>query len=119
MGKLEEIFAMVSSVIDVLGILILLLGLVRLIYKYLISEIKHFTVFDFRKIQRIRCEMASYILLALDFLIASDIIQTMIQTEIQKIIQLGVLIILRTGIAYFLGKEINEIENHTNQGKVQ
>jgi len=52
-----------------------------------------------------------YILLALDFLIASDIIHTIIDIDTEKIIELSAMIVLRTGIGYFLGKEIEDINN--------
>ena len=55
--------------------------------------------------------MGIYILLGLDFLIVSDIIQTITNLSVQEIIKLSVLILLRTIISYFLGKEILEIES--------
>ncbi|MFT7249324.1 MAG: putative membrane protein [Arcticibacterium sp.] len=54
-----------------------------------------------------------YILLALDFLIASDIIHTISELRQEQLIELAVMIALRVSIGHFLGKEINEIQNTT------
>ena len=62
-----------------------------------------------RKIQDIRCELGIYILLALDFLIASDIIHTITDLNQEQLVELSVMIVIRIAIGYFLGKEINEI----------
>lgn len=61
------------------------------------------------EIQKIRCELGVYILLALDFLIASDIIHTIMDITTEQLIELSAMIVLRTGIGFFLGKEIDEI----------
>ncbi|MBG7630331.1 MAG: DUF1622 domain-containing protein [Bacteroidetes bacterium] len=60
-------------------------------------------------IQKIRCELGIYILLSLDFLIASDIFNTIMEITLEQLIELSVMIILRIAIGYFLGKEIQEI----------
>jgi uncharacterized membrane protein len=49
--------------------------------------------------------------LALDFLIASDIIHTIMKINTEQLIELSVMIILRIAIGYFLGKEIEEIHS--------
>jgi uncharacterized membrane protein len=49
--------------------------------------------------------------LALDFLIASDIIHTIMKITKEQLIELSVMIILRIAIGYFLGKEIEEIHS--------
>ncbi|NOQ71117.1 MAG: DUF1622 domain-containing protein [Crocinitomix sp.] len=63
------------------------------------------------EIQKIRCELGIYILLSLDFLIASDIIHTIMKITTEELIELSVMIILRIAIGHFLGKEIEEIHN--------
>jgi len=48
-------------------------------------------------------------LLSLNFLIASDIFNTIMEITLEQLIELSVMIILRIAIGYFLGKEIQEI----------
>ncbi len=59
--------------------------------------------------QRIRLELGIYILLALDFLIASDIIHTIMDIDQKQLIELSIIIAIRIAIGYFLGKEVDEI----------
>ena len=51
--------------------------------------------------------------MALDFMIASDIINSTVHTELKDLYELGIIVLLRTAIGYFLGKEIQEIEEST------
>ena len=108
---IKEIFSLIAEGIDVIGIVILLFGFVKLLFKYLRTEYKNMLDTPMRLLQKIRCEIGIYILLALDFLIASDIIQTTTDLTQNMLIQLSVLILLRTAIGYFLGKEVDELES--------
>jgi uncharacterized membrane protein len=109
--QLEHIFHWVAKIIDIIGIFILIYGFCKLLIKYLYLELKNIRYTAISKIQSIRCELGIYILLALDFLIASDIIQTITNLSWEQLIELSVMIILRIAIGYFLGKEIDEIHN--------
>jgi uncharacterized membrane protein len=62
-----------------------------------------------RDIQKIRCQLGVYILLALDFLIASDIILSIIDLSMQELMKLSITIALRIAMGYFLGKEVDEL----------
>ena len=98
------------EVIDIIGVIILLFGFIKILLKYIKTEFKNIAHTPIRKLQKIRCEMGIYILLGLDFLIVSDIIQTILNLSVEELIKLSALILLRTIISYFLGKEIIEIE---------
>jgi uncharacterized membrane protein len=110
MDWIKEIFVLVAEIIDIIGIGILIFGFAKLLVKHLGKE---FLKQPFRtpiaEIQKIRCELGIYILLALDFLIASDIIHTIMDITTEQLIELSVMIVLRIAIGYFLGKEIEEI----------
>lgn len=110
MDWIKELFAVIADIIDIIGISILIFGFAKLLIKYLGKE---FLNQPFRtplaEIQKIRCELGIYILLALDFLIASDIIHTIMEITKEELIELSVMIVLRIAIGYFLGKEIGEI----------
>jgi uncharacterized membrane protein len=112
MEWIKEIFLLTAEVIDIIGIAILIFGFAKLLIKYLGKEfLKHPFRTPLTEIQKIRCELGIYILLALDFLIASDIIHTIMKITKEQLIELSVMIILRIAIGYFLGKEIEEIHN--------
>ncbi len=111
MEAILEILEWVAVVIDLTGVAILLIGFSRGLIKYLQIELRRFKGDDdiITAIQIVRCDIGLYILLALDFMIASDIISSLIHTNLDQLLNLGVIVVLRTAIGYFLGKEIDEI----------
>lgn len=111
MKTIQEIFTVATKVIDVIGVSILLFGFAKSLIVYLITEVKSDKGMEMRRLQNLRCKLGIYILLSLDFLIASDIIQTITELSQKQLIELSVLILLRTVIGYFLGKEVNELED--------
>ena len=113
MLAIENTLNWVAKIIDLIGITILIYGFVKLLFKYIFLEAKNIKQTAIRKIQMIRCELGIYILLALDFLIASDIIHTISDLNQEQLIELTVMIVIRIAIGYFLGKEIEEI--HTKE----
>ena len=111
METIKDIFAVIAEIIDIIGVTILLYGFVKILIKYVATELlKNPLVIPIRGLQKIRCDMGIYILLALDFLIASDIIHTIMEITEKQLIELGAMVILRTGIGYFLGKEVEELQ---------
>lgn len=114
MYHLQEILTTIAEVIDIIGVIILLYGFSKMFLRYLIAEFRDIKNTPIRTLQSIRCEIGIYILLALDFLIASDIIHTVTELSQEQLIELSVMIVLRTAIGYFLGKEVEEIEKLKN-----
>jgi len=115
MEGILEILEWIAVVIDITGIAILLIGFSRGFIKYLQIELKRIKGDNeiISAIQIVRCDIGLYILLALDFLIASDIVSSLIHTDLDQLLNLGIIVILRTTIGYFLGKEIEEIHQKT------
>ena len=67
---------------------------------------------DLGNLNTARTILAVYILTGLEFMIASDIIHTVITRELTDLIFVGLLVLIRTAISFFLGKEIMELEKH-------
>jgi len=111
MEHIKGVLHVIVDIIDLIGVVVLIFGFVKIFLKYLKTEFKNIAHTPIKTLQKIRCEMGIYILLGLDFLIVSDIIKTILDLEIEEIIKLSALIVLRTIISYFLGKEIAEIES--------
>lgn len=112
MDTMKDILEHIAFWIEILGVLLLSYGFVKFFVKFLYAEFfKYRLKLPIRDLQSIRCELGVYILLSLDFLIASDIILTISDLSQEQIIKLGVLILIRTTIGYFLGKEIQQIKH--------
>lgn len=56
----------------------------------------------------IRLVLARYLALALEFQLGSDILSTAINPQLKQIGQLAAIAVIRTGLNYFLGREIKE-----------
>ncbi len=109
-----SIFKSIAEIINIIGITILVFGFAKELIKYLIVEFKEGVMFTpIRAIQKIRCQLGVYILLALDFLIASDIILSVVDLSMEELIKLSATITLRIAMGYFLGKEVDEL--HPNK----
>ena len=70
-----------------------------------------------RSMQIARYELGMKLVFALELLIVSDLIHTVVSHSIEDLIFLGVLVAIRTITAYFLHKEIKDVESDlANQG---
>lgn len=56
----------------------------------------------------IRLVLARYLALALEFQLGSDILSTAVNPQSKEILQLAAIAVIRTGLNYFLGREIKE-----------
>jgi uncharacterized membrane protein len=118
MSSINNFFSDFSEIIDYIGISIIVWG-------FLIS-LKDLLFFEFSKLTKhtslaashlIRRKLGIYILMGLEFMIASDIIHTVVKREITDLYFLAGIIVLRTLIGYFLGKEIKEAEDSMQEKK--
>ncbi|PWJ38634.1 DUF1622 domain-containing protein [Sediminitomix flava] len=109
MEEIKNIFWIIAEIIEVVAMTILIYGFLKVFIKFICIEGKDITKVDIYYIQRIRCQIGIYILLALDFLITSDIIFTLSELSEEQMISLSLFIVTRIAIGYFLGKEIKEL----------
>lgn len=57
-----------------------------------------------------RATFGTYLLLGLEFLIASDILKTVLEPGLNELAILGGIVILRTILSIFLNRKIREIQ---------
>jgi uncharacterized membrane protein len=62
-----------------------------------------------RNLQVVRCELGVKLVFALEMLIIADLLHTVISRSLDDLILVGGLVVIRTVIAYFLNKEIEEV----------
>ncbi|TFL20246.1 DUF1622 domain-containing protein [Jannaschia formosa] len=97
-------------VIDLLAIAILLIGATRFVVGFLRAEIQREGVRRVKGINRERVELGRYILAGLEFLIVSDIIHTALSLKMIDLFFLGLLVVIRSLISYFLDKELEQVK---------
>ena len=75
-------------------------------------EIRRFTGgYSITNIRKLRATFGTYLLLGLEFLIASDILKTVLEPTLNELALLGGIVVLRTILSVFLNKEIKELES--------
>lgn len=110
--------APVAHVLEGLAICIDLIGVVLILFGFFISLLRLLAGLrhgvgltkNLGNLNAARTILGTYILTGLEFMIASDIVHTVITRELTDLIFVGLLVLIRTAISFFLGREIHEIE---------
>lgn len=108
MDNFHFVINAVSFVLNIIGALITVWGIVFSLADFLKKEISR----DKDVIQlneTIRIKLGSYLVLALEFFIASDIVRTIIIPTWQSLGMLGAIVIIRTILTHFLAKDLRKI----------
>lgn len=111
-GLIYECLEWVEFIVDIFGIMILIIGFCKGVYAFIkweIDKLRGGDVYD--DIMSLRSTLGWYIILSLDFLIISDIMHSIIKPTFNDLINLGIIVILRTSIGFFLGKELMELRH--------
>ena len=111
MEQVETVLETIAFAVDLVGIAILVYTAAKFIVHFLGFEIKQRQGLDcVDGIRDMRLRLGSYILLALEFIIISDVIQTAISRSVDDFLSLGLLVIIRVALSFFLGQELNEVK---------
>jgi len=101
----------VAVVIDLTGALVMVWAFITAVVSVVRSS---FTAGDARSrihdLQVTRCGLGIKLVFALELMIVSDLLQTIVSRSLDDLILLGSLVLIRTVIAYFLNKEIQDVE---------
>jgi uncharacterized membrane protein len=102
-----EYLHQVSFGIGVLGILVIVFGVASGFVRMLGAELKAARGGDVESDRRrLRHVLGYYLLLGLEFLIAADIIDTLMKPSAHDLIALGAIVLIRTVISYSLNTEL-------------
>jgi len=108
MDTFHIIINSITFALNIIGALITLWGIVISLFAFLKKEI-----FNRREAiqlnEAIRLKLGSYLVLALEFFIAGDIVKTIITPTWQSLGILGVIVVIRTILSYFLTKDLKKI----------
>lgn len=102
----------VSFGIGILGVLVIVFGVAGGVARFLRSEVQSArgkNVEDDRR--RLRHVLGYYLLLGLEFLIAAEIIETLMKPNVRDLVVLGAIVLIRTIISFSLNAELRS-EKH-------
>lgn len=92
--------------IELLGMFFIVFGVGRSLIYFIRGQLlstKDKSILEFNVLRK---DFGEYLILGLEFLIAADVIHTMIHRELEQLYILGGIVLIRTVIGYFLKKEI-------------
>ena len=99
-----------ATIISVISLLIVTYGVLVGFVAFLRNEIKRFNgTYTINNLRQLRADFGSYLLLGLEFLIASDILKTVVDPTLDELAILGGVVVVRTVLSVFLNKEIKEL----------
>jgi uncharacterized membrane protein len=119
MAIVVQVLEYISLGIGVLGIFIVLWGVVVGFIEFIRAQSAYLgKTARPVPLEKIRIDLGRYLLLGLEFLIAADIIRTIVKPSLEEVAVLVAIVAIRTVISYFLNKEIGQLghSGHTNQG---
>jgi uncharacterized membrane protein len=100
--------------ISVMGVLVIILGVLCGVVRFLHSEVSAVRGANVEGERRkLRQALGYYLLLGLEFLIAADIIDTLMKPTTQDLIVLGAIVAIRTVSSYSLNSELGDETSHT------
>ena len=99
----------IAAIIDILAIVVMLIGAMRFLIGFVQAEMDREDANRARIINRERVELGRYILAGLELFIVSDIIHTALSLALGDLLFLGLLVLIRSAISFFLDREIREI----------
>ncbi len=109
--QIETVLETIAFAVDLVGISILVYAALKFIAHFLAFEIKQLRGLDcVEGIRDMRLRLGSYILLSLEFIIISDIIMTGISRNVDDLLALGLLVIIRVVLSFFLGRDLSDVK---------
>ena len=97
-----------SFVLNIIGALITIWGTIISFFEFLKKEISK-SKDAIQLNEAIRIKLGSYLVLALEFFIAGDIVKIIITPTWQSLGILGAIVVIRTILSYFLTKDLKKI----------
>jgi len=108
MDTFHSIINSASFALNIIGALITIWGIVVSLYEFLKKELlNRGEVIKLN--ETIRIKLGSYLVLALEFFIAGDIVKTIITPSWESLGILGAIVVIRTILSYFLTKDLKKI----------
>jgi uncharacterized membrane protein len=113
-----EVLHYVSLTIGIVGIVIICWGVLLGLLDFIHIEFDHLRGTNIRNRRYLlRHNLGSYLLLGLEFLIAADVVRTIINPTLMELAILGSIIAIRTAISFFLNMEMGHPHYRADEEK--
>jgi uncharacterized membrane protein len=106
--KGTHVVGWIADATDLVAAIMIMIGFVRGVVAWLRAEFGSGAM-RWKGIQGARCALGTYILLGIEFMIVSDILHSCVHKDLESLAELGALVVIRTVISFFLGKELESV----------
>ena len=104
-----------ANIISVCSIAVVVYGTCVALARFVMAECKRVNkTFSSARLNAVRRDLGIYLLLGLEFLIAADILKTILEPGLMELGVLAGIVALRTVLSFFLNKEIRETDDGKN-----
>lgn len=111
-----EILSAISRTIAIIGVAVLSYGVVVAVFKMLVVEARGLRGAGVRRERsELRQELGYFLGLGLEFLIASDIVESILKPSLEELTHLGVIVVIRTVISISLNWELTQDRKHARE----
>ena len=109
MDTLLDVLDYIALAIGIIALLVIIWGVIKGLIELVRAEISRQQEGErFLSLGHARYNVGYHLLLGLEFLIAADIIRTIIKPTLEELAVLGIIVVIRIVIGYFIGKEIEQ-----------
>ena len=110
---MEQFTETLALVIALAGVAVIIWGVIMALIALIKLEVGRFNGMAIcSKRDNLRHHLGSYLLLGLEFLVAADVIHTILHPGREELIILGAIVLIRTILSFFLNLEMRN--NHKN-----
>ena len=111
-----EVLESISHGIAGIGVTVLSWGVLVSVIQMLAIEVRGLRGADVRlERSELRQSLGYYLGLGLEFLIASDIVESILKPSLQELTHLGVIVVIRTVISFSLNWELSQERKHVRE----
>ncbi|MGI5174269.1 DUF1622 domain-containing protein [Treponema sp. OMZ 840] len=115
-GFILYVLKNIEVIISVISVLIVVYGTLSALAALLKTELLRLkSKYSVQRLRVIRADLGTYLLLALEVLIAADIIKSIIEPDLIDLGILAGIVAIRTVLSVFLNKEIQEIDKERSE----
>ena len=116
--SIVSVLEVLALIVEGIGYAILTLTVVKFTVRYVSLEFQRLRGYDCaRQSRHIRLDLLGHIVLAIDFMVISDIIYTGLAETRDSLITLGLFVLIRSMLAFFIGLDMKDIREEDEEAE--
>lgn len=116
MSSLSPFVDLFVVLFRIAGGIVIVWGGIRTVYYFFLPNT--YSLFKQKVVsleELLRIELGQKMVFGLEFLVAGDILITLKDPDVQELYRLGLLVLIRTVLSFFVGREVKQLDVHKHQ----